>query len=397
MMKEKINNNEQKTKKPKANRILIIVSILVGVLLGILIDQVPFIARIFDMKIWELALMCLGVIGIYLFEIAIHEAGHLVFGLISVYKFISYRFLSFMIVKKDNKLKFGLLSIPGTAGQCLMSPPEMKDGKIPVFLYNIGGVVLNLVSTVTIFVMMIIWKDIPLVAGMMLFGGLSGLAMALLNGIPIKTDLVANDGYNATSLAKDPEAVRSFYTQMKMNAELATGTRLRDMPSEWFYIPNSEGMKNSLIATMAVIMHARLMDEHRFYEARELAIILLEGEGNLVGIHKGLLMSEKLFLDILFDKDPSEIINAISSPDVERFLKLQATSPSIKRINYALALLLHSDEEMANKALSEFEKAAKHYPYRQEIDGERELLAIIKEKYEEKTFKSANSEEKAEQ
>jgi hypothetical protein len=51
MMEERINNNEQKPKKPRANRILIIVSIFVGVLLGILIDQVPFIARIFDQQL----------------------------------------------------------------------------------------------------------------------------------------------------------------------------------------------------------------------------------------------------------------------------------------------------------------------------------------------------------
>jgi hypothetical protein len=305
-MEDKRSNKNEKPKKPKAHKLLILISLAVGVLLGILIDSVPFISKIFELRIWEMVILCASVIVIYLFEIALHEAGHLVFGLISGYKFSSYRFLSIMIHKKDGRIKLSKFSVPGTAGQCLMLPPEMKNGKIPVFLYNIGGVVFNLISVILMVVIMIIFRDIPLVAGIMLFGGMAALAMALLNGIPIKTDLVANDGYNALSLSKDPEAIKSFYYQMKINAETAEGTRLRDMPSEWFYNPNSEGMKNSLVASMAVILHSRLMDEHRFYEARELAILLLEGENNIIGLHRGILMTEKLFLDLYLGKDTEE-------------------------------------------------------------------------------------------
>lgn len=396
-MEDKRNGKNEKRKKPKAYGLLIIISIFVGVLFGILIDEVPFIARIFEMRIWELGLVCAGTIVIYLLEIALHEAGHLVFGLISGYKFSSYRFLSLMIHKRDGKIKLSKFSIPGTAGQCLMLPPEMKDGKIPVFLYNIGGVAFNLISVILMVAIMIIFRDIPLLAGTMLFGGMSALAMALLNGIPIKTDLVANDGYNAISLSKDPEAVRSFYYQMKINAETAEGTRLRDMPSEWFYIPSSEGMKNSLVASMAVILHSRLMDEHRFYEARELAILLLEGENNIIGLHRGILMTEKLFLDLYLDKDTEETVKMLSDPDMDRFMKLMATSPSTKRVNYTLALLMHGNEELAELALSEFERVAKSYPYIQEIEGEREIMALVKEKYDGKSREINIPEENSEQ
>lgn len=51
-----------------------------------------------------------------------------------------------MWVKENNQLKFKSLSITGTGGQCLMSPPEMKDGKIPIILYNLGGAILNIVT-----------------------------------------------------------------------------------------------------------------------------------------------------------------------------------------------------------------------------------------------------------
>lgn len=80
-----------------------------------------------------------GMYAAILVHVIIHEAGHLVFGLLSGYKFSSFRIFSFMWVKEGDKISVRRLSIAGTGGQCLMSPPDMVDGKIPVVLYNLGG------------------------------------------------------------------------------------------------------------------------------------------------------------------------------------------------------------------------------------------------------------------
>lgn len=69
-----------------------------------------------------------------LMHIVIHEAGHLVFGLLSGYKFSSFRIFSFMWIKENGKIKLKRLSIAGTGGQCLMVPPDMTEGKFPVSL-----------------------------------------------------------------------------------------------------------------------------------------------------------------------------------------------------------------------------------------------------------------------
>ena len=47
----------------------------------------------------------------FFFHIIIHEAGHLVFGLLTGYKFSSFRVASFMWLKEDGKLKLKRLSI----------------------------------------------------------------------------------------------------------------------------------------------------------------------------------------------------------------------------------------------------------------------------------------------
>ena len=74
--------------------------------------------------------MIMYFVTVYL-QIIIHECGHMVFGLMSGYKFRSIRFGSFMIVSIEGKLRFKRYSLAGTGGQCLMSPPELVDGKMP--------------------------------------------------------------------------------------------------------------------------------------------------------------------------------------------------------------------------------------------------------------------------
>lgn len=55
-------------------------------------------------------------------QIIIHEAGHLVFGLLSGYEFVSFRIGSITLAKYDNKYCFKRFHIAGTGGQCLMMP-----------------------------------------------------------------------------------------------------------------------------------------------------------------------------------------------------------------------------------------------------------------------------------
>lgn len=74
----------------------------------------------------------LMIVAFYL-QMIIHEAGHLLFGLCTGYRFLSFRIGNLMWVKQDEKLKLRRLKITGTGGQCLMAPPNMKDGKFLSF------------------------------------------------------------------------------------------------------------------------------------------------------------------------------------------------------------------------------------------------------------------------
>ena len=71
-----------------------------------------------------------------------------------------------------------------------------------------------------------------------------GIALALMNGIPVRLGLIDNDGYNALSLHNNPEAIRAFWLQMKINEQITKGVRLKDMPADWFTVPSDEAMQN---------------------------------------------------------------------------------------------------------------------------------------------------------
>ena len=80
----------------------------------------------------EVAIGIAGILVLFYISIIVHEAGHLAFGLMSGYTFSSFRIGSLMWIKQDRKIKLRRLSIAGTGGQCLMTPPEEKNGKNPV-------------------------------------------------------------------------------------------------------------------------------------------------------------------------------------------------------------------------------------------------------------------------
>mgnify|MGYP002511242950 CR=1 FL=1 len=163
-------------------------------------------------------------------QIVIHEGGHLIFGLLSGYQFSSFRVASFMWVRQEGTLRFKRLSLAGTGGQCLMDPPDMVDGKLPVALYNLGGSILNLLSALLCLGLFFLTRDLAFWPAVFLMSALIGLVYALVNGIPLRLGAVDNDGHNALSLGKDPAALRAFWIQMKMAAMQAQGVRLKDMP-----------------------------------------------------------------------------------------------------------------------------------------------------------------------
>lgn len=316
--------------------------------------------------------------GLYLavfLQLILHEAGHLVFGLLSGYHFSSFRIMSFMWVKEDGVLRFRRLSIAGTGGQCLMAPPELTDGKFPVLFYNLGGVLANLLVSGIAWGLSCTAAGVPLLFIWLRVLSITGIALALMNGIPMHMETVDNDGYNAFSLGKNPQAMRAFWVQLKVNQQVAAGIRLKDMPAEWFALPEPNAMGNSMVATLAVFTCNRMVDAHQFAEADALMARLLEMDSGIVGLHRSLMICDRVYIELI-TQNRQEVLAQMLTKEQRKFMASMKTFPSILRTEYVYALLGEKNPGKAEKVKASFEKCAKTYPYSNDIQSERELMAL---------------------
>ena len=315
-------------------------------------------------------------VAMYL-QIIIHEAGHLIFGIFTGYKFSSFRIGSFMWQKEQDKVRLKRLSIAGTGGQCLMSPPELVDGKIPFVLYNFGGVILNTAAFVLFFVSSVLCKGIPYLAFFFLIVGVVGLMYALLNGIPLRLSTINNDGYNTISIGKNDEAQRAFWIQLSVQSQIAKGHRLKDLSDEWLFIPSDDGMNNSIIATIGALQCNQLMDMHAFEEAYQLMNTLINMDSAMVGLHRYLLNCDRIYCELI-GENRSDRLEYIFDTQQKKFMNSMKNSPTVLRTEYAYTVIVEKDIKKAEKIELIFEKMAQKYPYQSDIESERELIQIVK-------------------
>ena len=191
---------------------------------------------------------------------------------------------------------------------------------------------------------------------------LIGVAIALMNGIPLRLGTVDNDGYNALSLGKNPDAMRAFWLQLKVNEQIAKGVRLKDMPDEWFTVPTDEAMHNSMVAAQGVFATNRLMDQQRFEEADQLIAHLLQIDSGIIGLHRSLMICDRMYCEMI-SNNRKEILDEMLTKEQTNFMKAMKKFPSIIRTEYVYSLLAQKDETKAKEARALFEKVAKTYPY----------------------------------
>lgn len=329
-----------------------------------------------DIPLGAVILSCIVLfIGIYtsmILNIILHEAGHLLFGLLTGYKLSSFRIGNLMWMKKDGKIRLFRLSIAGTAGQCLMSPPDIKNGKMPFVLYNLGGVIVNLVFSVILCLAALLCKDIPFFTASLMIFSVIGFLLALTNGIPIRAG-VDNDGYNTYSLSKNSEAVRAFWIQMKINEEISKGVRLKDMPEDWFKLPSAQAMKNSLSAAIGVFACNRLMDSLEFEKAYNTMEKLLSADNAITEIYRCFLTNDRIYCELV-SQNRQQSIDSMMDKTQQRFMNSMKKSPSVLRTQYAYALLFEKNMSKAEQIKADFEKIGARYPYKCEITAEREIM-----------------------
>ena len=365
-------------KKKKFNPmtlLIIVIAVVCGMILGKTLADSMFKTDMSkgQMILRYVLLIVLIVVSVYI-QIILHELGHMLCGLKTGYKFVSFRIGSFMLLKTNGETKFKRMSLAGTGGQCLMSPPDYNDGNYPYKLYMLGGVLMNVVTAIISTILALVIKAWFFHA-LFLCLAITGFVLAISNGLPVDTGAIVSDGYNVKELGRNKDARRALWQQLAINDLQMQGVRLKDMPDEYFAIDANADMKNVLISTIDVFCENRFMDAQNFDAAEKEILYLLADCCNVLGVYKTMLKLDRTYIDLLKLGEYADI-SELNKGENKKVMEQMKNFPSVLRTQYAAALIKENDAAKQEKLLAQFAKIKDTYPSPADIASESELMEL---------------------
>jgi len=322
----------------------------------------------------KLIIVSISLIASAILHTIMHEGGHLIAGKMSGYSFVSFMVFGTVFIKEEGKIKRKKFPVIGAGGQCLMEPPELKDGSYPYILYNFGGSMMNIILGILFFIAMRFLDGnlhtIFLVTAVM------GIAMGIMNITPLKTGGIATDGYNIYLCKKDIKSRYAFWVQLKIATLLSRGVRFRDMTEKWFEAMPLSELNNHLIISTAIMRYSYLIDIEEYNSAREYSKFMLDNCPKMLGIHQNEMRCELLFFE-LTNECREEEIEKLNTKELKDYLKATSSYLSRQKLLYAYAKIYEKNDIKANKVLTNFEKVCRNTPYLGEVEGERNLFMTV--------------------
>lgn len=353
---------------------------LIGAGIGSLISGNSFDASIGKMSSMEQAegllvfiTAILALLTAFVVLVFVHEAGHLVAGLATGYKFVSFRIFNLTFLRIDGKLKLKSFGVAGTGGQCLLSPPDKRLEDIPSVWYNAGGVLANIV-VLFIGIPVLFLCNNPFVIEFVAVFLMIDLLMIISNGIPMKLNGMGNDGYNLLHMQKDLKSKKSTMMQLRVNALIQQGMRPMEMPSELF--PDEEvcSWKNPLEVAFPLAHASLLVDRMEFDKARSEFEEMYSHRGDIMQLYNFEIAGELAFCAMV--TGDTELAGRVLEPKVRKYIQTYSKVMSGKqRILFAMALYLEGDTAKASEIFRKLEAEKDKYLLQGEV---RSDLAIMR-------------------
>lgn len=307
--------------------------------------------------------------------IPIHEAGHLAGGLMTGYKFVSFRLFSYTIIRIDGSLRVKRFAVAGTGGQCLMSPPDLPSEQVPTALYGIGGVAANVVALIAALALLFAVQS-PMAKEAILILILSDAFIILLNGIPMKMGGIGNDGYNLSHLRKNPTAKRGLLLQLRANAMIQNGVRPKDMPAEWFIEPACIDYRNPLEVSIELMIASRLVDEERNADALLKFETLYERKNDIMELYVKEIACELIYLKLICGEEAKAkaLLDESLRQYIERYRKVMSSK---ERILCAIALIGEKNRDKAREIYLSLKQRQDQYLLQGEVKSDLALMEAM--------------------
>lgn len=366
---------------------------LIGILLGVMVSGAgialftdmtlaAFFGKLFRLHIAEvigfpLLFICFFLITLFL-QVTLHEAGHLICGLASGYRFVSFRIFNFTWIRKDGKWVLKRFSVAGTGGQCLLAPPDRPEEESPVCGYNMGGVMMNILTALVALGFLLWMEDLPFMLSVFLvFGVIIGLFLGVTNGVPMKLGGIGNDAYTLRLLRHNPATKHALILQLRINALIQEGMRPKDMPEEWFKQDVATiDYKDILQATIGLMNVSRLLDREEWEDAYRLLEDVKSHSSELIGILQQETDAELLFTALVTGR--MERAGELATDKLLRYIHLYSrVSSSKQRQLFALALYQEHDREKAETIYRSVVNLREKYLMQGEVNMDIALMEVL--------------------
>ena len=326
----------------------------------------------------SIALALVSLVVAVVLHIILHEAGHLICGLLTGFRFVSFRIFKFTLVKEDGRLRWKRYHIVGTGGQCIMElPADQTPVRMPWFWYNAGGVVMNLL-VMAISVLLLRAFDTGIVMlSFLLMMAFVGLAIALINGIPMPIGGINNDGRNLVQLWQHPEQRRYFLHSLQIVGQMSRGVRMKDMPVNWTENLPLQNPGNVLELMNRTAYMARLEDEGQIEAALAVGEEMLSFGKNLPSIFQMEVGGEVVMLLLMTGGDRNRV-DELWTKQLERYVKAGSKYAPMKcAVLYTYEQLYRNDAEAANAYKTQLEQHQNDYTMPGEAKTALYLVTLI--------------------
>lgn len=356
---------KQRKKYPlSAHLIAIALGIVAGAAIGFAIGPlIDALGTSPGQSLLILGAALVALVVVWNLTVVVHEAGHLVFGLATGWRFVSFRIGRRIFVRKDGKMTLRRYTIPGTGGQCLMEPPSDEP---PYFLYNFGGPFVNLLQGLLLLV-----PASGFVRVLCVEAGALGLLVGVMNLIPFRR--LPTDGGNLRRLKQNPAARRALVTMMRVNAILTRGGSMRDVPAEWLPDGAPADGEDPLVLSDYIAAADRTLALGDCESALARYTYLLEHCPQMYNVHKNEVACYALMLEYLLHGN-TEKAKELDTKELRSYEKSTALYPSRAALAYARA---RANGETGEKELAAFGKAAAGTPYPGDAADLRRMLAEL--------------------
>lgn len=266
-----------------------------------------------------------------------------------------------------------------------MMPPAKGDTDFGIAFYNAGGVVMNCIVSIVALVLSLcfydyfVWDTLVFLFSMCF----TGFLFAFINGIPMVSGGVPNDGMNICELKKDAFATRVFLTTMRVMGKLQQGVNLDQISEE---ILDNGYLTSGVVIDYENPIHASAVNfdlslavaRLDFDKAHVILDQLEPSFDSIIPIYQKEVTYERVFLYLVSPREGVDVGELIDSETLNYFEMQTAFRPTTLRVKYAFARLYENDEAKAEGIYTQFQKICKSYHIQGEVQTERRLVEYVR-------------------